>query len=62
MSSLEGYYILFATYDGNKNCHAADFVEHTGLFFCMIAYSRVDDIIFLSTLSSDGCLPFWFPH
>jgi hypothetical protein len=30
--SLENYYILFATHDGNQNPHTGDLVEHTGTF------------------------------
>jgi hypothetical protein len=42
MSSLESYYILCSTYDGNRNHHIGDLVEHTGLFFHKVANARCD--------------------
>jgi hypothetical protein len=32
----------FSTYDGNKNRHIGDIVEHTRLFFYKVVYLRYD--------------------
>jgi hypothetical protein len=37
---LEIYEIQFSTYDGNHNHCTRDSVEHTGVFFHMVAFLR----------------------
>jgi hypothetical protein len=42
MPSLDSYYVLSSTHDGNQNGHTGDLVEHAGLFMHKVAYSRYD--------------------
>jgi hypothetical protein len=41
MSSVERK-VVFSTYHRNQNNHAGDLVQHSGLFFGTVAYSRYD--------------------